>query len=86
MAASSRPPLPLLQATMQLFQDYVEANSTIDEIYPAVEPICVFFINKSMHYYGPYMCPGIILSYGPVVSAHTMLVSMATIMQPVKPL
>lgn len=65
---------------MQLVQDYVEANSTIDDIYPAVEPICVVFINRTTHYYGPYMCPGIILSYGPVVSAGTVLVSMATIL------
>lgn len=65
---------------MQLVQDYVEANSTIDKIYPAVEPICVVFLDRTMHYYGSYMCPGIILSYGPVVSACIVLVSMATIL------
>ena len=54
---------------MSIIQDYLEENTSIDALFPILQPFCVFFMNRTNHYNGPYMCPGLIHSYGPVVSA-----------------
>lgn len=57
------------QGAVDILKTYLEKNTSIEKLYPVVEPMCLYFMEK-VHsgYNGPYMCPGIINSYGPVVS------------------
>ena len=67
---SSFYPTPaVLQAAVALIQEYLEEGASVDDMFPVLEPLCVVFLNQSFGYYGPYMCPGVIHSYGPVVSS-----------------
>ena len=61
--------LAVLQAAVALIQEYLEEGGSVDDMFLVLEPLCVFFLNQSFGYYGPYMCPGVIHSYGPVVSS-----------------
>ena len=68
-------PLSALQGAVEVVLYYMEleANASVHELFPVLEPICVFFLNESGHN-GPYMCPGILYSYGPVVSSVLQLI------------
>ena len=54
---------------MALIKEYLEEGASVDDMFPVLEPFCIYFLNHSFSYYGPYMCPGVIHSYGPVVSS-----------------
>ena len=54
------------QEAIKLLRYLLEKNASVEEIFLAGERICPHFMP---HHYGPYMCPGIIHSYGPVVSS-----------------
>ena len=67
--SSFYPTRAVLQAAVALIQEYLEEGGSVDDMFLVLEPLCVFFLNQSFGYYGPYMCPGVIHSYGPVVSS-----------------
>ena len=52
---------------MRVVKEYVEENASVHDAYPVLEPLCIELL-KELDYYGPYMCPGVVYSYGPVVS------------------
>ena len=55
-----------LQDAVKLIQDALQSNRTLDDIFPLAEKVCVDLMKDYSS--APYMCPGIIFSYGPVVS------------------
>lgn len=56
------------QAAVNVLKTFLEETTSIEKLYPVLEPMCIYFMKKVHGYNGPYMCPGIINSYGPVVS------------------
>ena len=61
-----------LQAAVAVVKEYLEEGASVEDMFPVLEPLCVLFLNQSFDYNGPYMCPGVIHSYGPVVSPSTL--------------
>ena len=59
----------------------LEANASVHALFPVLEPICVFFLNER-GLNGPYMCPGILYSYGPVVSSVYIVVYFSVASRP----
>ena len=57
-----------LQGAVNVLKEYLEENASVHTLYHVVEPMCVFFLNKSHGYNSRYMCPGLIYTYFPVVS------------------
>lgn len=53
---------------MNILKTYLEENTSVDKLFPVLEPMCLYFMEKVHGYNGPYMCPGIIHAYAPVVS------------------
>lgn len=56
-----------IQDAIKIMQDALESNRTLKDVFPLVERICVDVMEKNYNS-APYMCPGLIYSYGPVVS------------------
>lgn len=66
------------QETFKIVQDAVHSNKTIQEIFPVVSRLCSHvFSAKNLN--GQLMCPGIIDSYGPVVSLVTYTLSLLSL-------
>ena len=56
-----------VQDAVKIMQDVLESNRTLKDVFPLVEKICVDMMEKNYNS-ATYMCPGLIYSYGPVVS------------------
>ena len=57
----------LLQFIVLFIHDAIASNKTFEDVYPTAVKVCVPLLD-SRNISGEYMCPGIISSYGPVVS------------------
>ena len=56
-----------VQDVVKILQGAVASNATLDDLTPLATTICVYAIEHLLDL-GSYMCPGIVRSYGPVVS------------------
>ena len=56
-----------MQDAIKIIQDALDSNRTLKDIFPLIEKICVDVMEKKFNS-ATYMCPGLIYSYGPVVS------------------
>ena len=56
------------QDAVKIIQDALDSNRTLEDIFPLAEKICVDVMEKKDRSAAMYMCPGLIYSYGPVVS------------------
>ena len=52
---------------MKFIQGALASNATLDDLTPFATAMCVYAIEHLLDL-GSYMCPGIVSSYGPVVS------------------
>lgn len=56
-----------MQDAVKIIQDALDSNHTLKDVFPLIEKICVDVMEKEFDS-AKYMCPGLIYSYGPVVS------------------
>ena len=56
-----------MQDAIKIIQDALDSNRTLKDVFPLIEKICVDVMEKKFDS-AKYMCPGLIYSYGPVVS------------------
>ena len=56
------------QDAVKLVQIAIDSNATFEDILPLAEKLCDRALGEVFHYVGTYMCPGILQSYGPVVT------------------
>jgi hypothetical protein len=56
-----------MQDGIKIIQDALDSNRTLKDVFPLIEKICVDVMKKKFDSV-TYMCPGLIYSYGPVVS------------------
>ena len=59
---------PCTQDAVKLVQIAIDSNATFEDILPLAEKLCDRALGEVFHYVGTYMCPGLLQSYGPVVT------------------
>ena len=56
------------QDAVKLVQIALDSNATFEDVLPLAEKLCDRALGKVFNYVGTYMCPGLLQSYGPVVT------------------